>query len=597
MFFSWKFCKIYIVFSFKKPYISRLVKRRVLEMTENLPTQSVSSDRNEYIIQLKNVTKIFDGNTVIDKMNLNIRKGEFVTILGPSGCGKSTTLRMIAGFETCDSGDILLNGRDIVPVPPYKRPINTVFQHYALFPNLDVYDNVAFGLRNKKLPVPVKDKEGNPVLKVDKAQVHYLKSQIKRITKDKIISDEEREARLKDLNEKLEYTLNNPVQFYKYKHLSETEIDDKVVHALSVVDLDELEDRDITTLSGGQQQRVAIARAIICEPEILLLDEPLGALDLKMRKDMQIELKEMHRRLGITFIYVTHDQEEALTMSDTIIVMNNGVIQQIGSPENIYNEPSNAFVADFIGSSNIYNGTYLGDRKVRFLNSTFTCVDDFEKNERVDVVVRPEDIKLSKTELDSYVKGRIQSKVFKGIHYQYVIMIGHDEVLAQSINDFDKDAPIYINILPDGIHLMHKQVDINIYTDSYIGKDHMVYIDDQPFEGDLSKMLANSKMDEDGIVTCDKKQYDFADADVVVTVDPHKILISDDTSEAQIVGKVINSVWKGDHYSILVRSEDEEDFLVSTPDTYNPDDIVGLRINKEDIQLRLKGDLEDYEVK
>ncbi len=565
-------------------------------MTEKSSTQAVSADKNEYIIQLKNVTKIFDGTTVIDKMNLNIRKGEFVTILGPSGCGKSTTLRMIAGFETCDSGDLLLNGRDIVPVPPYKRPINTVFQHYALFPNLDVYDNVAFGLRNKKIPVPILDKDKKPVLRVDKAQVKYLRSQIKRFTKDKIISEEEREARLSELEKKLEETLANPVPAYSYKHLSETEIDDKVVHALSIVDLDELEDRDISTLSGGQQQRVAIARAIICEPQILLLDEPLGALDLKMRKDMQIELKEMHKRLGITFIYVTHDQEEALTMSDTIIVMNNGVIQQIGSPENIYNEPINAFVADFIGSSNIYNGTYLGDKKVRFLNATFSCVDEFEKNERVDVVVRPEDLKLSKVPLEGYVQGRIQSKVFKGIHYQYVIMVGHDEVLAQSIDDYDKEAPIYLNILPDGIHLMHKSVDTNIYTDSYIGKDHLVYIDEQPFECDLTKLFPNSSVNEDSIVTYDKKHYDFADADVVVTVDPHKILISDDTSEAQIVGRVINSVWKGDHYSILVRSEDEEDFIVSTPDTYNPDDIVGLKINKEDIQMRFKGNLDDYEV-
>lgn len=549
---------------------------------------------DEYIIQLKNVTKLFDGMTVIDKMNLNIKKGEFVTILGPSGCGKSTTLRMIAGFETCDSGDILLDGKDIVPVPPYKRPINTVFQHYALFPNLDVYGNVAFGLKNKKIPTPLYDKNNQPVLKIDIAQVKYLKSQIKRITKDKIISEEEREKRLADLNKKLDETLSHPVQAYKYKHLSEAEIDEKVTHALAVVDLDDLEGRDISTLSGGQQQRVAIARAIICEPKILLLDEPLGALDLKMRKDMQIELKEMHKKLGITFIYVTHDQEEALTMSDTIIVMNNGVIQQIGTPEQIYNEPVNAFVADFIGSSNIYNGTYIGDKKVRFLNSTFTCVDDFEKNERVDVIIRPEDIKLSSKEKEGYVKGRIATKVFKGIHYQYVIMVGHDEVMAQSIDNYEKELPIYLNILPDGIHLMHKQNDINIYTDSYIGKDHMVYIDEQPFECDLSKILPNASVDEDFIVTYDKKKYDFADADVVVSVDPHKIEISDDTSEAQIVGQVINSVYKGDHYAILVRSEDDEDFLVSTPDTYNVDDIVGLKIHKEDIQLRFKGDLDDY---
>lgn len=566
-------------------------------MKEKHAENSVNSNPdNDFIIQLKNVTKIFDGMTVIDKMNLNIKKGEFVTLLGPSGCGKSTTLRMIAGFQTCDSGDILLNGKDIVPVPPYKRPINTVFQHYALFPNLDVYDNVAFGLKNKKIPVPILDKEGKPVLKIDKAQVKYLRSQIKRISRDKIISEEERESRLTDLNNKLEETISNPVPAYKFKHLTEAEIDDKVVHALSIVDLDELEDRDISTLSGGQQQRVAIARAIICEPMILLLDEPLGALDLKMRKDMQIELKEMHKRLGITFIYVTHDQEEALTMSDTIIVMNNGVIQQIGSPEEIYNEPTNAFVADFIGSSNIYNGTYLGDKKVRFMNTVFECVDDFEKNERVDVVVRPEDIKLSKKMKEGYVEGKITAKVFKGIHYQYVIMVGHEEVLVQSIDNYDKDLPIYLNILPDGIHLMHKQNDINIYTDSYIGKDHMVYIDDQPFECDLSKMLPNATIDEDNIVTYDKKHYDFADADVVVTVDPHKILISDDTSEAQIVGQVINSVYKGDHYSILVRSDDDEDFLISTPDTYNVDDIVGLKINKEDIQLRLKGDLDEYQV-
>ena len=561
-----------------------------------IKSSALKPNTDEYIIQLKNVTKIFDGITVIDKMNLNIKKGEFVTLLGPSGCGKSTTLRMIAGFETPDSGDILLGGKDITPVPPYKRPINTVFQHYALFPNLDVYDNVAFGLRNKKLPVALKDKEGNPVLKIDKSQVKYLKSQIKRIQKDKIISPEEKESRLNSLNEKLQETLANPKQSYKYKHLSEEEIDEKVVRALSIVDLDELEDRDISTLSGGQQQRVAIARAIICEPEILLLDEPLGALDLKMRKDMQIELKEMHKRLGITFIYVTHDQEEALTMSDTIIVMNNGVIQQIGTPEDIYNEPVNAYVADFIGSSNIYNGTVIAEKTVRILNANFKCVDDFPINERVDVVIRPEDIKLSSVSKEGFVQGKITAKVFKGIHYQYVIMVGHDEVMAQSIDNYDQTLPIYINIEPDGFHLMHKQDDINIYTDSYIEKDHMVYIDDKPFEADLSKLIPNSKVDEEGIVSIDKKQYDFAGADVVATIKPTDILISDDTSEAQVTGQVINSVYKGDHYDILVRSEDDEDFLIYTPDTYNFGDIVGLRVEKENIALRLKGDIADYEI-
>ena len=549
-----------------------------------------------FIIEMKNVTKIFDGTTVIDKMDLNIRKGEFVTILGPSGCGKSTTLRMIAGFETPTSGDILLNGRNITTIPPYRRPVNTVFQHYALFPNLDVYDNVAFGLRNKKIPMPLTDKEGKPVLKIDKAKVKDVKSQIRRIKHDKLISKEERETRLEVLEKRLHEILSTPVQAYRYRHLTEQEIDEKVVHALSVVDLDELEDRDITTLSGGQQQRVAIARAITCEPLILLLDETLGALDLKMRKDMQLELKEMHKRLGITFIYVTHDQEEALTMSDTIIVMNDGVIQQIGTPEAIYNEPQNAFVADFIGSSNIYNATVIAPRKVRFLNHIYDCLDDFPVNERVDVIVRPEDVRLSDSPKDSYVEGRIASKVFKGIHYQYVIMIGHDEVLVQSIKDFDQTKPIYLDIRPDGIHLMKRANDLNIYTDSYIGKDHKVYIDDAPFDCDLSCLFPNASVDEDGIVTYDKKKYDFANADVTATIDPRALAISDDTSEANVTGEVINAVYKGDHYVILVRTENEEDFFVATPYTFNPGDIVGLTAKKEDIKLKLRGDLEDYEI-
>lgn len=571
-----------------------IVKTEGVSMESNASKVGLTSGE-EYIIQLKNVTKIFDGITVIDKMNLNIRKGEFVTILGPSGCGKSTTLRMIAGFETPTSGDILLNGRDITPVPPYKRPINTVFQHYALFPNLDVYENVAFGLRNKKIPVPVKDKDGNPVLKIDMANVSYYKSQIKRIAKDKLLSDEEREKRLAELNAKLEDAQNNPVPFYKNRRLTEKEIDEKVVRALNIVDLDELEDRDISTLSGGQQQRVAIARAIICEPEILLLDEPLGALDLKMRKDMQLELKDMHKRLGITFIYVTHDQEEALTMSDTIIVMNDGVIQQEGSPENIYNEPSNAFVADFIGSSNIYNATMVGEKKVKFLGASWDCLDDFPINEHVDVVVRPEDIHFSEVPKEGYIQGKITEKVFKGIHYQYVIMVGHNEVLAQSIKNFSETEPIYIQIRPDGIHVMKKKDDLNVYSDAYIGSDHKVYIDDKPFNCDLSSLIPGSTVDEDGIVHFENKDYDFKNAEIIASVAPEDFQISDDTSDAMDSGVVINSVYKGDHYLILVRSEDEEDFFVSTPYTFNPGDIVGVSVsNNKAIKIKLQGDIDSY---
>ena len=298
--------------------------------------------KEEKIIEIVNVSKVFDETTAVENVSFYVRKGEFITFLGPSGCGKTTTLRMIAGFDIPTSGKILLNGKDITDLPPNKRPVNTVFQRYALFPHYNIYDNIAFGLKLKKVPVTYMNDKGEMYTKMQK--------------------------------------------------LTRREIDEKVKNALAVVDLEGFEKRSVSTLSGGQQQRVAIARAIVNEPEILLLDEPLGALDLKMRKEMQIELKEMHRRLGITFIYVTHDQEEALTMSDTIVVMKDGCIQQIGTPTDIYNEPANAFVADFIGDSNILNGTMVDKLTVRFCNRNFACVDDFEKNEKVDVVVPPEDI-------------------------------------------------------------------------------------------------------------------------------------------------------------------------------------------------------------
>ncbi|MCX4384619.1 MAG: ABC transporter ATP-binding protein, partial [Clostridia bacterium] len=299
----------------------------------------------EHIIELKGVTKYYNDNLVLDNVSFYVNKGEFITFLGPSGCGKTTTLRMIAGFDIPTSGEILLAGKDISKLPANKRPVNTVFQRYALFPHLNVYENIAFGLKCKRVLNTYENAKGE--------------------------------------------------KYTKKQRLSKAEIAEKVKKALEIVDLEGFEKRSVTTLSGGQQQRVAIARAIVNEPEILLLDEPLGALDLKMRKEMQIELKEMHRRLGITFIYVTHDQEEALTMSDTIVVMADGIVQQIGTPAAIYNEPANTFVADFIGESNILNGTVVGNRKVKFCGKTFDCLDDFEVNEMVDVVVRPEDIRMS----------------------------------------------------------------------------------------------------------------------------------------------------------------------------------------------------------
>ena len=547
------------------------------------------------IITLKNVTKVFDDTVVVDKINFYIRKGEFVTILGPSGCGKTTTLRMIAGFDVPTSGDILLNDIDITPIPPYKRPINTVFQRYALFPHLDVYENVAFGLRLKKIPVENLDKNGQLVLKINKNKIKILKSQIKRLTKDKLIDPNEKEERIAKLNTLIEDLYNNPEKSYKYKKLSEKEIDEKVIKALTIVDLDELEDRDISTLSGGQQQRVAIARAICNEPEILLLDEPLGALDLKMRKDMQLELKEMHEKLGITFIYVTHDQEEALTMSDTIIVMNDGVIQQIGTPEDVYNEPKNAFVADFIGESNIYNATMVDKLKVKFLNTVFDCVDDFDVNSKVDVVVRPEDVTIHTRKTKNSVEGVITSKVFKGVNYQYIVMCGRNEVVVQTKDEFKENIKVYLTIEKDGIHIMEKELSKNLYPDAYINKNHKLVIDEGEFDVDLSKLLVGSKVNEDGLVVLKDKTYDFKDATVVATVLPNKIEITDNLEDVNIKGEVISNVYKGDHYLLIVRTEGEEDFIVETPYTFNINDIVGLKIKSEDISLRLKGDLSQYE--
>lgn len=552
---------------------------------------------DEKIIEFKHVTKIFNGVTVIEDENFYVRKGEFLTILGPSGCGKSTTLRMIAGFETPTSGDILLEGKDIVTMPAYKRPINTIFQHYALFPNYDVYGNVAFGLKQVKVPVPLKKKDGTPVLKINKTKIKYLKKQIARLSKDTIMDQNEKEERIKKFEEIIEELKNTPEQAYKYRHLSNAEMDDRIMRALQIVDLDEMEGRSIDTLSGGQQQRVAIARAIVLQPKILLLDEPLGALDLKMRKDMQLELKEMHRKLGITFIYVTHDQEEALTISDTVMVMSDGVIQQIGSPTDIYNEPKNAFVADFIGDSNIYNGVMTGEKRVKILGKEFTCLDDFPIHDRVDVVIRPEDIKLSTTQKEDSFEGFIDSKVFKGIFFQYSIMVGKEEVIVKSTKDFAEKSNIYLTLIPDSMHIMKKQLSTNVFTDIQIDKNNNAVIDDVPFEVNITQLLANSNVDEDGYLVVGNSKYDLTGFKVTATVKPEDIQITDDISSSQIGATVISQVYKGDHYLIIARTDDEEeDFIISTPYPFNVGDTVGISIPKDKITLRAKGDISEYEI-
>ena len=494
---------------------------------ENKKTKENTSNK---LIELVNLTREFDdGLRAVDNVNLYVRRGEFVTFLGPSGCGKTTTLRMIAGFDKPTSGKILLNGEDISLLPPNKRPINTVFQRYALFPHYNVYDNVAFGLKLKKVKVTYKGKDGKEVVKVEK--------------------------------------------------LSKAVISEKVEKALKMVDLEGFEKRSISTLSGGQQQRVAIARALVNEPEILLLDEPLGALDLKMRKDMQLELKEMHRKLGITFIYVTHDQEEALTMSDTIVVMKDGVIQQIGTPTDIYNEPKNSFVADFIGESNIFSGT------------TFDCVDDFAKNEKVDVVVRPEDIFLM-DEDKGQVKGKIISSIFKGMHYEMVMLVGKTEVVIQDTIERKVGEKVSIIIKPNDIHIMAKEFSTNKY-DGYITKHNTVCFGDGEFECDVTQLYPKSFLDEEGyLITAEGDKIDLTDVDVNVEVGLKDIEISDDHELGGVLGNIISIIYKGDHYQLIVRTdENEEDFVVDTEYTWNENDRVSVIIPKDKIKISLKQEI------
>ena len=501
---------------------------------------SVMTDQK--IIELVNLTRTFDDGVVaVDNVNLYVRQGEFVTFLGPSGCGKTTTLRMIAGFDKPSSGKILLNGEDISHLPPNKRPINTVFQRYALFPHLNVYDNIAFGLKLKKVKVTYEDKNGNKVEKVEK--------------------------------------------------LKKSDIALKVERALKMVDLEGFEKRSVSTLSGGQQQRVAIARAIVNEPKILLLDEPLGALDLKMRKDMQLELKEMHKKLGITFIYVTHDQEEALTMSDTIVVMNDGIIQQIGTPTDIYNEPKNSFVADFIGESNIFSGTIVGNKKVRFIGKNFDCVDDFAVNEKVDVVVRPEDVKLL-NKGEGQVDGVIINSIFKGVHYEMVMLVGKAEIIIQSTVERKVGESVSLNIQPDDIHIMKKEFTTNRY-DGYITKRNTVCFGDGEFECDVTQLYPGSILDEEGyLITAEGNKIDLEGVDVNVEVGLKDIEISDDADKGGAIGNIVSIIYKVDHYQLIVRTdEEEEDFVFDTEDTWNENDRVSVIIPKEKIKLSLKQEI------
>lgn len=454
------------------------------------------------IIEVKGVSKFFGEKTALDNINLSIKKGEFVTILGPSGCGKTTLLRLIAGFQTASEGVIRIAGEEITQTPPHKRPVNTVFQKYALFPHLNVYDNIAFGLKLKKMP------------------------------KDTVLK--------------------------------------KVKAALKMVGMTDYEYRDVNSLSGGQQQRVAIARAIVNEPEVLLLDEPLAALDLKMRKDMQMELKEMHKTLGITFVYVTHDQEEALTLSDTIVVMSEGRIQQIGTPTDIYNEPINSFVADFIGESNILNGVMVKDKLVHFCDRDFECVDEgFGENTPVDVVIRPEDLYIFPVSDMAQLRGTVQSCIFKGVHYEMVVLCHGYEFVVQDYHAFEAGTEVGMLVKPFDIHIMKKERICNTFEGKLIDETHVEFLGCE-FECapvDLQKVPLG---------------------DVLVDVDFGKINLLDNAEDGMLTGEVKFILYKGNHYHLTVWSDWDENVFVDTNDVWDDGDCVGISIAPEDIRVRVK---------
>ena len=451
------------------------------------------------IIELKNITKSFPDKVVLDDVSLSVKKGEFLTILGPSGCGKTTLLRLLAGFNSASSGEILIDGRPMTDIPPHLRPVNTVFQRYALFPNYNVYDNIAFGLKLQK---------------VDKREIEL-----------------------------------------------------RVKRALKMVGMTDYEHRDVQSLSGGQQQRVAIARAIVNRPQVLLLDEPLAALDLKMRKDMQMELKEMHRSLGITFVYVTHDQEEALTLSDTIVVMNEGKIQQIGTPTDIYNEPCNSFVADFIGESNIMNATMVRDRLVCFMGREFECIDEgFGENVEVDVVVRPEDVYIIRNAEAAMFHGVVRSCIFKGVHYEmFVDTPDGYEIQIQDYNRFEVGQEVGMLIKPADIHVMKKECTENHVEGEMVDATH-VKILGESFECEA----------QEGLSQGDK---------VDVAFDFTAVELTDDSEDGTSWGIIRFILYKGDRYHLTVRTDDGENIYVDTHDVWEDLDEVGIKITPSALRI------------
>lgn len=468
------------------------------------------------LIEFRNIVKNFDGQIVLKGVNLDIYEKEFVTLLGPSGCGKTTLLRILGGFLDADEGQVIFDGEEISKKPPYERELNTVFQKYALFPHLSVYENIAFGLKIKKMS--------------------------------------------KDI------------------------IDQKVMKMLRLIGLEGFENKNTTLLSGGQQQRVAIARALVNEPKVLLLDEPLAALDLKLRKEMQYELKRIQQEVGITFIFVTHDQEEALTMSDKIVVMKGGEIQQIGTPEEIYNEPNTVFVADFIGESNIYDGRMSGHKMVHFCGADFVCLDDMPVGAKVDVVVRPEDIIMTAPEQGT-ITGVVNSVIFKGMHYEIIVQSGDNEVVIQSTKSAKVGDTIGMCLEPDGIHVILAETNHNVF-DGELTRNYTVRFADGEYECDVTKLYAGSAINADGIlVDADGNEIYTDGVKVRVKIPVDAVSMSDDTEGEGICGHIVSLIYKGDHYHYIVRTRTEEDIHLHDEYLWNENDYVRVLIPKESIGL------------
>lgn len=473
---------------------------------------------SDNIIELKHIHKFYEAKTpAVYDFNLEVKKGEFVTFLGPSGCGKTTILRMIAGFERPTSGEIILNGERINEIPPNERHINTVFQNYALFPHMNIYNNIAFGLRQQKMP--------------------------------------------RDL------------------------IHEKVKHVLEIVDLEGFEKRKIDSLSGGQQQRIAIARAIVNEPQILLLDEPLSALDYKMRQEMQLELKNMHQELGITFIFVTHNQEEALTMSDEIVVMSKGMLQQMGSPQEIYQHPKNAFVADFVGESNIFNGVKKESNMVRFAHTDFECKDELPAGTHVDAMIRPESVLLTVPK-DGQMTGKVISSIFKGKSYEITVLVGKNEIVAEQVDKVTVGSQVGILLKPEVIHNMKSDMMVNHFQ-GVLDDECRIHFEDISIPVDIHKIFPGYSWWEGEVQDASGNRVELAGKQVELHFPSERAELSDDPEAGIFQGHINSIIFKGDHYNYRVLGRNNMEYSVDDEYLWNQGDYVSIVVPEEVMEFRV----------